>query len=164
MLERMSEVFDSPTDWVAHHVRRYVESDGADGHSYNGWPTLLLTVRGRRSGKLRRTALIYGRDADRYLVVASNGGAREHPEWYRNLLADPDVGIQVGRDHFVARARTADAMEVARLWPVMAEIFPLYEKYRAATDREIPLVILEEPRAVQGMDTFSALVRDRKEE
>ena len=137
------EVLDSPTGWVAEHIRRYVESDGAQGHLDQGSPTLLLTTRGRRSGKLRRTALIYGQDGDRYFVVASNGGAPKHPAWYLNLVEHPDVTVQVGPDRFAARARTASAEEKPPLWEQMTGIFPLYSQYQAKADREIPLVILE---------------------
>jgi deazaflavin-dependent oxidoreductase (nitroreductase family) len=99
------EITDSPTGWVAQHIQEYVETDGQAGHTWNGVPTLLLTTRGRKSGALRRTALIYGRDGDRYLVVASKGGAPDHPLWYLNLLADPEVSVQVGAEKFTARAR-----------------------------------------------------------
>ena len=137
------EVLDSPTRWVARHVRRYLETDGRSGHRWNGRNTLLLTTRGRRSGKLRRTALIYGRDGDNYVVVASNGGARNHPFWYLNLTAEPEVRVQVGPERFAARARTAGAEERPRLWRLMAEIWPDYERYQKRTGREIPVVVLE---------------------
>src|ERR671936_3156750 len=137
------EVLDSPTRWVARHVRRYLETDGRSGHRWNGRNTLLLTTRGRRSGRLRRTALIYGRDGDRYLVVASKGGARTHPLWYLNLTANPEVQVQVGAERFTARARTAGPEEKPRLWRLMAEIWPDYEPYQQRTSREIPVVILE---------------------
>jgi deazaflavin-dependent oxidoreductase (nitroreductase family) len=139
----MTEVHDSPTDWVAKHIRSYVETGGRDGHLWRGVPTLLLTTRGRRSGLLRRTALIYGRDGDNHLVVASSGGAPRHPAWYLNLAAEPEVEVQVGADTFRARARTATAEERPALWRTMASIFPMYDQYQAKTDREIPLVILE---------------------
>ncbi|MBG0833175.1 nitroreductase family deazaflavin-dependent oxidoreductase [Planomonospora sp. ID67723] len=138
-----AEILDNPTDWVARHIRSYVESDGAKGHLYQGIPTLLLTTRGRRSGKLRRTALIYGRDGDRYLVVASNGGSENHPAWYLNLADDPHVGVQVGAERFAALARTATPEEKAGLWPVMVEVFPTYDRYRAKASRDIPVVVLE---------------------
>jgi deazaflavin-dependent oxidoreductase (nitroreductase family) len=137
------EVFDSPTRWVAQHVRRYVESDGKSGHRWSGVHTLLLTTRGRTSGKLRRTALIYSRDGDRYLVVASKGGAEQHPSWYLNLVENPDVEVQVGADRFLARARTATTKEKPRLWRIMASIWPEYDRYQARSSRDIPVVILE---------------------
>lgn len=137
------EILDSPTPWVAKHIRGYVETDGRKGHRFYGSPALLLTTRGRRSGKLRRTALIYGRDGDRYLLVASNGGSARHPNWFLNLVADQQVQVQVAAEHFRARARVADPEEKPDLWPIMTEIFPTYDHYQAKTSREIPLVILE---------------------
>jgi deazaflavin-dependent oxidoreductase (nitroreductase family) len=137
------EILDSPTGWVAKHVRRYVETDGRSGHRWYGKDTLLLTTRGRRSGRLRRTALIYGREGDRYLVVASNGGARDHPAWYLNLADHPEVELQVGPEKFTARARTATAEEKPRLWRLMASIFPQYNSYQKKAGRDIPVVILE---------------------
>ncbi|HEX2774734.1 MAG TPA: nitroreductase family deazaflavin-dependent oxidoreductase [Micromonosporaceae bacterium] len=139
----MTDIYDSPTGWVAKHIRSYVASGGRDGHLWRGIPTLLLTTRGRRSGKLRRTALIYGRDGDNYLVVASSGGSPGHPAWYLNLAADPRVEVQVLADTFGARARTATADERPALWRTMASIFPMYDRYQAKAGREIPLVILE---------------------
>lgn len=137
------EVFDSPRGWVARHIRRYVETDGREGHRWRGVHTLLLTTRGRRSGKLRRTALIYGRDGDRYLVVASQGGAKRHPSWYLNLDENPEVEVQVGADKCAARALTSTAEEKPRLWRLMASIWPDYDRYQAETERDIPVVILE---------------------
>ncbi len=137
------EVFDSPSGFVREHIREYVESDGRKGHLWRGMTTLLLTTRGRKSGKLRRTALIYGRDGKNYLLVASNGGAPKHPLWYRNLVQNPEVEIQVGADKFAARALTAAKEEKPRLWKIMAGIFPRYNEYQAKAGREIPLVIVE---------------------
>ena len=139
-----TEVVDSPEGWVKEHIRRYVATGGADGHDWKpGVPTLLLTTRGRRSGKLRRTALIYGRAGDAYVVVASQGGAPEHPAWYLNLDADPAVQVQVRADVFAARARTATGPERDRLWREMAAIWPAYDDYQRRTDREIPVVVLD---------------------
>jgi deazaflavin-dependent oxidoreductase (nitroreductase family) len=137
------EVLDSPMGWVAEHIRGYVESGGKRGHHWNGVPTLLLTTRGRKSGKLRRTALIYGRDGERYVVVASLGGAPQHPQWYLNLTRHPEVTVQVGAETFAARARTATPAEKPRLWQEMASIWPSYDTYQAKTTREIPVVVLE---------------------
>jgi deazaflavin-dependent oxidoreductase (nitroreductase family) len=120
-----------------------VESGGKSGHRWGGVHTLLLTTRGRRTGKLRRTALIYGKDGDRYLVVGSKGGAKDHPHWYLNLVANPEVQVQVGADQFAARARTAAAKEKPSLWRLMTSIWPEYERYQTRTTRDIPVVILE---------------------
>jgi deazaflavin-dependent oxidoreductase (nitroreductase family) len=138
------EVIDSPEGWVASHIRRYVKTNGEKGHEWRkGVFTLLLTTRGRGTGKLRRTALIYGRDGDAYVVVGSNGGSREHPAWYRNLITNPDVYVQVKSEVFPARARTATGEERARLWKMMSTIWPHYEGYQRKTKREIPVVVLE---------------------
>jgi deazaflavin-dependent oxidoreductase (nitroreductase family) len=137
------QINDSPTGWVSRHIKRYVASDGRRGHRWHGVDTLLLTTRGRTTGKLRRTALIYGRDGDRYLVVASNGGSKGHPDWYRNLEVDPHVSVQVADDRFEARARTAAAEERQELWRRMASIWPDYDRYQTKTERQIPVVILE---------------------
>jgi deazaflavin-dependent oxidoreductase (nitroreductase family) len=143
-MEPGEEVLDSPEGWVARHIHRYVDSDGAKGHEWRpGVFTLLLTTRGRRTGKLRRTALIYGRDGDRYLVVASVGGSARHPAWYLNLLEHPEVQVQVGAERFPARARTAGPEEKPRLWALMTGIWPAYVGYQNKTRRDIPVVILE---------------------
>ena len=140
---RNEPVTDSPKAWVRKHVREYLETDGRKGHRWRGVGTLLLTTRGRTSGKLRRTALIYGRDEDRYLVVASSGGSASHPNWYLNLEADPHVSVQVADERFEATARTATARQKPRLWRLMTSIWPDYEEYQERTDRDIPVVILE---------------------
>jgi len=140
------QVFDSPKEWVRSHIRAYVESDGKKGHRWRGLPTLLLTTRGRKTGKLRRTALIYGRDGKSYLLAASNGGARNHPLWYLNLVENPEVELQVGTDKFTARARSATPKEKPRLWQLMTKIFSHYDEYRtraAKAGRDIPVVIVE---------------------
>ncbi|GAA3227122.1 nitroreductase family deazaflavin-dependent oxidoreductase [Dactylosporangium siamense] len=147
---------DSATGWVAKHIRTYVDSGGAKGHLYQGLPTLLITVRGRRSGVLRRTALIYGRAGDDLVVVASNGGSDGHPAWYLNLRDTPQVDLQVGTERFAARARTATADERPALWQAMVTIFPRYEQYRAAAAREIPVVVLERLHTGTGIDVGPA--------
>jgi deazaflavin-dependent oxidoreductase (nitroreductase family) len=134
------EVLDSPRGWVARHIQKYVETGQQE---WRGVPTALLTTRGRKSGKLRRTALIYGQDGDRYLLVASQGGAATHPLWYLNLDADPHVTIQVGADIFDGIARTATPEEKPALWRTMTAIWPEYDTYQAKTDRDIPVVIVE---------------------
>src|SRR5262245_56133596 len=95
-----------PTDpapgWQLDHLREYVATDGADGHLWRGVPTLLLTTAGRKTGQARRTPLIYGEDAGRYLLVASKGGSPDHPAWYYNLAADPNVLVQIKGDVFPA--------------------------------------------------------------
>ena len=125
------------------HVNRYLETDGAEGHEWQGTQTLILTTKGRRSGEMRHSPLIYGRDGDDYLIVGSKGGAPKPPAWYLNLQADPEVEVQVLGDRFTARARTASAAERAALWPTMTREWPSYDDYQKRTSREIPIVILE---------------------
>jgi deazaflavin-dependent oxidoreductase (nitroreductase family) len=137
------QVSNSPVRWVAEHIDRYLRSDGRYGHRWSGVHTLLLTTRGRTTGKLRRTALIYGRDGDRYVVVASNGGKPRHPAWYLNLVTIPEVYVQVGTDRFTGRARPATEQEQPRLWQAMTAIWPEYERWAARTTRTIPIVIIE---------------------
>lgn len=142
----MSEPGYTPPDLTLfgeEHIRRYLETDGAVGHEWNGVPTLVLTTTGRKSGQPRQSAMIYGQDGDAYVVIASQGGAPTHPNWYLNLEADPDVEVQVGADRFRARARAAEGEERARLWALMTSIWPNFDVYRTRTDRQIPVVILE---------------------
>lgn len=136
-------VYDNPTDWVAEHIGKYVSTDGQDGHDWKGAPTLLITTRGRRSGKLRRTALIYGRDGDRLIIVASKGGNDKHPAWYLNLAADSTVEVQLEGEKFQTVARTSDPDEKKRLWPTMTAVWPQYDEYQEKTNRDIPVVVLE---------------------
>jgi deazaflavin-dependent oxidoreductase (nitroreductase family) len=127
----------------AEHVKRYVETDGEEGHEWRGTTTLILTTTGRKSGEERSTPLIYRRHGDDYVIVASQGGAPTHPAWYLNLSEHPDVTVQVKADRFAATARTATAEERPDLWKLMAERWPAYNDYQQKTDREIPVVVLE---------------------
>ncbi|WP_106401488.1 nitroreductase family deazaflavin-dependent oxidoreductase [Actinocorallia populi] len=126
----------------AEHIARYRETDGEIGHLWNGVPVLLLTARGRRTGEPRTSALIYGRDGDDHLVVASTGGAPRHPAWYLNLRQTPEAEIQVKADHLPVTARTASDAEKPRLWRIMTEVWPNYDAYQARTQRVIPVVVL----------------------
>jgi deazaflavin-dependent oxidoreductase (nitroreductase family) len=125
------------------HVDRYLATNGEEGHDWQGTHTLILTTTGRRSGEQRQHPLIYGRHGDDYLVVASKGGTPEHPAWYLNLDANPEVGIQVKDKKMRARARTATPEEKPELWSIMTEQWPAYDSYQEKTDREIPVVVLE---------------------
>jgi proline iminopeptidase len=126
------------------HVRRYRETGGEVGHIWKeGSTILLLTTKGRKTGQPRTTPLIYAEDGDRYVVVASKGGAPEHPGWYENLARDPDVEVQVKDDVFRARARVAEGEERERLWRRANEVWWHYDEYQQKTEREIPVVVLE---------------------
>jgi deazaflavin-dependent oxidoreductase (nitroreductase family) len=139
----MAEARAELPSWIADHLRRYQATDGADGHLWNGVPCLLLTTTGRKSGAALTLPLIYGRDGERVVIVASRGGAPDHPAWYKNLAANPRVRVQVAADKFAATARTAAGEERARLWRAMTAIWPAYDEYQAKTTREIPVVVLE---------------------
>jgi proline iminopeptidase len=126
------------------HVRRYEETDGAEGHDWqDGVPTLVLTTKGRKTGEDRKFALIYQEIDGNHVIVASKGGADQHPGWYLNLVANPEVKVQVKADKYTAQARTVGSEERAALWPKMAAVWPAYDEYQKKTDREIPIVVLD---------------------
>ncbi|MFI1098019.1 nitroreductase family deazaflavin-dependent oxidoreductase [Streptomyces sp. NPDC020917] len=137
-----ADVKVSPTSWVSEQARRYEESDGTEATDMNGSPCLLLDYLGRKSGQWLRTVLIYGRDGDDYLIVASKGGAPEHPLWYLSLRDNPEVHVRVGRERFAARAEALSSEDKARVWPHLLEVYPPYEDYQKKTDRDIPVIRL----------------------
>jgi deazaflavin-dependent oxidoreductase (nitroreductase family) len=126
----------------AEHVRVYRETAGERGYHWRGTTILLLTTTGRSSGEPRTTPLIHRTDGDRWVVVASKGGAPANPAWYENLLADPHATIEVRGEEIPVVATTASGDERARLWSLMAQAWPAYDDYRRRTDREIPVVVL----------------------
>jgi deazaflavin-dependent oxidoreductase (nitroreductase family) len=130
-------------EWVLDHIKQYQETGGKDGHIWRDVTTLLLTTTGRQSGSPDTTPLIYGKSGDDYIIVASRGGAPRHPNWYLNLRAEPEVGVQVQGDRFTAQARTATAEEKSALWSIMTQIWPAYDEYQTRTTREIPVIVLE---------------------
>ncbi len=125
------------------HVQRYRETDGEEGHDWQGTQTLILTTTGRKSGEERSTPLIYGRRGEDYLIVASKGGADAPPAWYLNLEAKPEAEIQVRADRFKVRSRVATPEEKPDAWRTMVGEWPAYDEYQEKTDREIPVVVLE---------------------
>ena len=129
------------------HLGVYRLSSGRLGRTFRSVPTLFVENIGARSGKRYTTPLMYGRDGDRFIVVASKGGSARNPSWYRNLVAHPDVTVDVEGTRLPVRARVASPTEKPRLWQLMVELWPDYEKYQQSTDREIPVVILEPRRA-----------------
>ena len=142
---------ESFPDWIREHIELYLR-DGEAGHFWDAalgggegmLTTLLLFTTGRKSGKLSVLPLIYRpTGAGSYCVIASKGGAPAHPAWYLNLDADPNVEVKIANHQFAGTARVARGEERARLWALMAEYFPPYNDYQAATEREIPVVVLE---------------------
>ena len=124
------------------HVRRYEETGGKVGHDWNGTSCLILHTTGRKSGKTKKLPLIYGRDGDDYVIVASKGGAPDHPGWYKDLVANPDAAVQVWDEVIPVTARTGSAADKARVWPIMTAQWPDYDQYQRGTSREIPVVLL----------------------
>lgn len=125
------------------HVRRYRETGGEVGHIWNGATVLLLTTVGNKTGKQRTVPLIYGQDGADFLVVASKGGAAQHPAWYLNLEQHPQAEIQVLDKTMRVQARTAEPGEKDRLWKIMTDVWPNYDQYTRRTERIIPVVILQ---------------------
>jgi deazaflavin-dependent oxidoreductase (nitroreductase family) len=139
-------------EWQVSHTNRYLSSGGTDGHMYKvtpaGYqemtvPSLLLTTTGRKSGEKFIFPLYYGQTGNSYIIVASKGGAPDHPSWYKNLLANPEAEVQVGTKKFRAKARTAAGDERARLWQEALKFWPPYADYEKKTEREIPVVVLD---------------------
>ena len=141
---------EAATQGMMEHIQLYLE-DGSAAHMWDttdlGGPglvtTLLLKTVGAKSGADRLSPLIYG-EADGAWVVIGSGGNERHPHWYDNLVASPDVEIKVGSQSLFVRARTATGKERERLWAHMVEVYPPYGSYQASTEREIPVVVLEE--------------------
>jgi deazaflavin-dependent oxidoreductase (nitroreductase family) len=150
----MSEAKLAPgiQNWMVDHANKYLSSGGKEGHLYKvtppGYtemtvPSLLLTTTGRKSGEKYIFPLFYGEENGKYIIVASKGGAPDHPSWYKNLLANPDVEVQVGTKKLHARARTITGPDRARLWDKALKFWPPYADYAKKTEREIPVVLLE---------------------
>jgi proline iminopeptidase len=138
--------------WMIDHANRYLSSGGTDGHLYKanppGYgemlvPSLMLTTTGRKSGEKYMFPLYYGALGHSYIIVASKGGAPEHPGWYRNLLANPEAEVMVGPNKVKVRARTTTGEERTTLWKEALKFWPPYADYQKKTDREIPVVVLD---------------------
>ncbi len=124
------------------HTSLFRATAGRVGGRIVGSPVLLLNTSGRKTGRRRTTPLLYLRDGDRYVTVASNGGTRDHPVWWLNLKAHPEATVEVGDSEVRVRAEETDPEEKARLWQKLVEMYPSYEDYQRKTDREIPVVVL----------------------
>jgi deazaflavin-dependent oxidoreductase (nitroreductase family) len=128
------------------HARLYRATGGRIGQRAGHLTNLLLTTTGRKSGAARTVPLTYMADDDRYVLVASNGGADRDPAWWLNLAANPRAMVQVGSRTLAVIAHRADAAERARLWPRLKTMNPFYAAYEQITAREIPVVVLEPAR------------------
>jgi deazaflavin-dependent oxidoreductase (nitroreductase family) len=137
--------------WQDAHTKAYLASNGVEGHlvdftpggGADNVPCLILKTTGRRSGEAKLLPLIYGKDGDKVVIVASKGGAPKHPAWFLNLEAHPEVEFQVGAKKYRGKARPAQGAERARLFKMMEGVYPPYTAYQARTEREIPVVVLE---------------------
>lgn len=140
----------SEIPWIAKHIELY-RTDPEKAHMWDSkeaggsglLPTLLLTTTGRKSGEPRPLPLIYGKLGESYIIIASKGGMPTHPVWYLNLQAKPECDLKVGAKSVSARARVASGEERGRIWTQMAEIYPPYLDYQKATEREIPVIVLD---------------------
>lgn len=144
-LDRMPKSVSGPL-WqglTKSHVGIYRATGGRLGSSLGGVPFLLLHHRGRKSGQMRTTPLVYGRLGDSLVLVASKGGATKNPVWYLNLVANPEVEVEVGRERRTVRARVAEGEERERAWKAALEVWAGYDGYQAQTDRRIPVILLE---------------------
>jgi len=142
----MSEYIPSPREWVAEQVDLYEKSGGTAGLTLRdtGLPVIVVTNRGWKTGAIRKTPLMRVVDGNRYILVASQGGAPTHPLWYHNLKADPNVEIRDKTEVYAMRVREVeDPAERQRLWEIAVKAYPPYQAYQAKTDRIIPVFVAE---------------------
>lgn len=132
----------SPSSWAADQVDLYERSGGTEGTTIEGKPVVILTTRGAKSGKIRKTPLMRVEHDGQYAVVASLGGAPKHPVWYYNVVANPQVELQDGPVKRDMTAREVTGAEKAEWWARAVEAFPDYANYQAKTDRQIPVFVL----------------------
>jgi deazaflavin-dependent oxidoreductase (nitroreductase family) len=124
-------------------IEEFRSNGGAVGGPFSGAPMILVTHRGAKSGKEYTTPLVYTRDGDSFVIIASKGGAPDDPQWFRNLVANPDVVVEVGDERFPARARVTEGDERDRLYRAQADLMPNFDEYAKNTTRTIPVVALE---------------------
>lgn len=139
------EYAPSPHKWVRDQVDEYESSGGTRGTVMRDMPVIVLTSKGAKTGKLRKTPLMRVEHDGRYAAVASQGGAPTHPVWYHNLVADPHVELQDGPERWDMTARELSGDEKVEWWSRAVAAFPDYAKYQANTEREIPVFVLEPP-------------------
>ena len=129
-------------DWNSNIIEEFRANEGKVGGPFDGAPLLLLHTTGARSGEERINPMMYLADGDRLVVFASKGGAPTNPDWYHNLVANPDLEIEVGTERRKVRARVAEGEEHDLLYAEQARRYPQFAKYQEGTDRTIPVVIL----------------------
>ena len=139
----VDDYLPSPSDWVRHQVERIAETGTTASVDILGRPVVLVTMRGARTGAVRKVPLMRVERDGVYAAVASQGGRPDHPQWYHNLRAHPEVELQDGTETFPARARELGREERDEWWPVCVAAFPPYAEYQEKTDRVIPVFLLE---------------------
>ncbi len=132
----------SPAKFVADQVALYESTGGVEGGTLQDKPVIILTMKGRHSGKVRKAPLMRVEDNGKYAVIASMGGAPKHPVWYLNLMASPNVTLQDGANVYEMSASEVDGDERTRWWAIAVEAWPAYADYQTKTDRQIPVVVL----------------------
>ncbi|WP_312029869.1 nitroreductase family deazaflavin-dependent oxidoreductase [Actinomycetospora sp. TBRC 11914] len=133
----------SPTDWVKGQTEKILENGTTEGVEVRGAPVVLLTLRGAKSGKRRYTPVMRVEHDGSYAVVASKGGAPEHPVWYYNIKAHPEFPLQDGTETKTYVAREVSGQERAQWWERAVDAFPSYAEYQQNTDRQIPVFVLD---------------------
>ena len=140
----MNKYIPSTSKWVADQVEQYEGSGGTEGTTSRGLPVIIVTNTGWKTGAIRKTPLMKVTDGKRYILIASQGGAPNHPLWYHNLKAEPKVEIRDETQVFSMRTReVTDRAERQRLWDIAVEAYPPYEEYQERTDRVIPVFLAE---------------------
>ena len=140
----MSKYIPSPSKWVSDQVELYESSGGSEGTKMNGLPVIIVTNRGWKTDSIRKTPLMKVMDGKKYILVASNGGAPNHPSWYKNIKKEPKVQIQDGPTIYDMKANeVTDTITKNRLWEIMEKAFPPYRDYKNKTKRDIPVFLAE---------------------
>lgn len=140
----MSKYIPSPSKWVSDQVELYESSGGIEGTTMNGLPVIIVTNRGWKTDSIRKTPLMKVMDGKKYILVASNGGAPNHPSWYKNIKKEPKVQIQDGPTIYDMKANeVTDTITKNRLWEIMEKAFPPYRDYKNKTKRDIPVFLAE---------------------
>ena len=149
-MEHLTPISIARREWAADHKRTYLESGGARGHivdlrdidGHGFTTTLMLKTVGRKSGEAYVTPLIYGDMGGEVVIVGSRGGAPKHPAWVHNIRAATEVDFQIATEAFRGSWREPEGVERDKVWAFMVELFPPYADYQAATERQIPLIML----------------------
>ena len=130
-------------EWNKGVIEEFRANSGKVGGRYEGWDLLLLHTTGAKSGQPRVNPVVYTKDSERFVIIASKGGAPNNPAWYYNLIANPEVTLEVGEETFQARATSAEEPERTALFDWMAESYPFFTEYQRKTERVIPVVTIE---------------------